>query len=124
MSSYIRVESDVVDTEGKRGREGGDKEDRPGLQSGQTGVWEQGRHREARGPSRRVPVIRAGRMGGGLSIKRKFTHSCLSGQNRQRTCTCWEGRTQDDQKAIKTGELIDKTMTRDQTHPEPTQRQE
>lgn len=60
---------------GKR-EEGADvEENRPGFHSGQTGLWEQGQHQEARGRSGRVPVIRENGGGG-----RRRAHSFISPQ--------------------------------------------
>lgn len=57
---------------GKR-EEGADvEENRPGFHSGQTGLWEQGQHQEARGRSGRVPVIRENGGGGGEGLTASF----------------------------------------------------
>lgn len=86
MSSYLCSESEGTYAEAKR-EEAGDTENRPGFHSGQTGVWEQGQHQEARGRSRTVPVIREngweGEKGSQLRFTskvqryRKFTQICF-----------------------------------------------
>lgn len=52
----MHLESEVTPQKERGMGAGDEEEDRPGFRSGQTG--KRGRHREARGPSRRVPVIR------------------------------------------------------------------